>query len=840
MRTPEKSLSPPGWRSVQDGLSRARLSFASASLPVRIMVVLGLFLAVPVLAIVISLGLVFHWAYALVLMIYAGYAVWTGRRTVLASLSVAASGMAVVYGAVGTGSRPLYVLALLLVLPPAVAAAAHAGSLGRWFVPCRTVAWTLGWALPIGLLMFRLLQHGEQLTGPAFAWLIALVVLGWRTAKSWQDGRQYGREQARGGALAAPHTTWPPPRVPRGGLGSPGGPAEHLGRHPNGNGRVGLAAEAVRAAQPGDGSRQAGADLARDRQAVEQPEITVDEAMAELDSMVGLTAVKDQIRSIAASIEAARRRALAGHSTDKPMQHFVFLGPPGTGKTAVARIIAKIFYAFGLLDTPAVVEAQRSDLVGEYLGATAIKTNELIDSAHGGMLFIDEAYSLVNEGDGQGDRFGNEAVQVLLKRAEDDRDDVIIVLAGYERQMENFLATNPGLTSRFAIRVKFPGYTPAELLALADLALERRGELLDPDARPVLWRMFEEVGRRRLADELGNGRFVRSLLEKSGQARDVRIMGAATEPTSADLVTLRGADLEHAYNDLTTRYRGYGETPTLESALAELDALVGLEPVKRQVREITAQLRVARLRDAQGLASQPPARHFVFSGPPGTGKTTVARILGRIFAALGLLVRPSVVEAHRADLVGEHLGSTAIKTNKLVDSALGAVLFIDEAYSLYNDGYSGGDAFGSEAVATLLKRAEDDRDRLVIVLAGYTDDMDRFLRSNPGLASRFGVRITFPSYTPGELASIAARIAEQAGDIFDAESLPVLEQIFSQACDKGKIDELGNGRFARSLFERACAARDVRVAHLGERASAEDLTTVAAEDLLTAYRGLSG
>jgi Mrp family chromosome partitioning ATPase len=132
-------------------------------------------------------------------------------------------------------------------------------------------------------------------------------------------------------------------------------------------------------------------------------------------------------------------------------------------------------------------------------------------------------------------------------------------------------------------------------------------------------------------------------------------MGGPADPTSADLVTLQGADLEQAYSELTTRYRGYGETPTLESALAELDALVGLEPVKRQVREIAAQLRVARLRDAHGLASQPPARHFVFTGPPGTGKTTVARILGRIFAALGLLVRPSVVEAHRADLVGEHL-----------------------------------------------------------------------------------------------------------------------------------------------------------------------------------------
>jgi SpoVK/Ycf46/Vps4 family AAA+-type ATPase len=562
--------------------------------------------------------------------------------------------------------------------------------------------------------------------------------------------------------------------------------------------------------------------------------------MGELTSMIGLTAVKDQIRSITASVEAARRRAIAGHGAEKPMQHFVFLGPPGTGKTAVARIVAKIFYAFGLLDTPAVVEAQRADLVGEYLGATAIKTNELIDSALGGVLLIDEAYSLVNEADGQGDRFGNEAVQALLKRAEDDRENLIIILAGYERQMESFLSSNPGLNSRFSLRVKFPSYSPAELMALTEQAVLDKGELLDPDARPVLRQIFEEIGRRRLADELGNGRFVRSLLARAGQQRDVRVMAGQAEPTSAELITLRAEDLKLAYTELTTRFRGYTDTPTVEGALAQLDALVGLEPVKRQVHEIVAQLQVARLRDRQGLANQPPSRHFVFTGPPGTGKTTVARIIGRVFAALGLLVRPEVIEAHRADLVGEHLGSTAIKTSKLIDSAMGGVLFIDEAYALHNEAYSGGDAFGSEALATLLKRAEDDRERLVVVLAGYTGDMDRMLRSNPGLASRFSTRIAFPSYSAAQLSQIAQVIAAQAGDVFDNEALPVLDSIFVQVAEDGRIDALGNGRFVRSLYERACASRDVRVSLHGEQATAADLTTVLAADLLTAYRELAG
>jgi SpoVK/Ycf46/Vps4 family AAA+-type ATPase len=733
---------------------------------------------------------------------------------VLASVGVGIWGLAAVSVAAAKFQRGSDAVPLLLI-PVAAVLAAHARPLARAFVPCRTVALVLAWSLPPALFTWWLDRRQPVITY-LIAWGLAVIVLGWRLGKAWQVARADTRQRARAGSYGTAAQ-------------APGGRTGHLADQARGV----RAAEGVRGQVTAVGPRD------RVPASQELPAITVEQAMAELDAMIGLEPVKNQIRQLTASVEAARRRAEAGYQTEKPMQHFVFLGPPGTGKTSVARIIAKIYYAFGLLDSPAVLEAQRADLVGEYLGATAIKTNELIDAALGGVLFIDEAYSLVNEGEGHGDRFGNEAVQALLKRAEDERENLIVVLAGYQRQMEDFLASNPGLNSRFAMRIRFGGYSPAELMALAQAALAQRGESLDGEAVRELTRMTEDVGRRRIIDELGNGRFVRNLLEKAGQARDVRVMTRGPEPAASELMTLRAEDLERAFGELTSRFRGYAEAPTLENALAELDELIGLEPVKRQVHEIAAQLRVARLRDRQGLASQPPARHFVFTGPPGTGKTTVARILGRIFAALGLLVRPEVVEAHRADLVGEHLGSTAIKTGKLIDSALGGVLFIDEAYSLYNPGYSGGDAYGSEAVATLLKRAEDDRDRLVIVLAGYPVDMDRFLRSNPGLASRFSVRISFPSYSPGELAQIMTVIAEQAGDSFDPDALPVLERIFTDACDRGHIDELGNGRFARSLFERACAARDLRVADLGETASAADLTTVTAADITAAVGGLT-
>ena len=336
------------------------------------------------------------------------------------------------------------------------------------------------------------------------AWGLAVIVLGWRLGKAWQGTRADTRQQARAASYGS------------------------AGQAPGG--RAGQAADQGRAVRAAEGLRgQVAAAGPRDRVAASQelPAITVEQAMAELDPMIGLEPVKDQIRQLTASVEAARRRLAAGYQTEKPMQHFVFLGPPGTGKTSVARIIAKIYYAFGLLDSPTVVEAQRADLVGEYLGATAIKTNDLIDSAIGGVLFIDEAYSLVNDGEGHGDRFGNEAVQALLKRAEDDRDNLIVILAGYQRQMEEFLASNPGLNSRFPMRVRFGGYSPGELMALAQTALAQRGESLDGEALRGLARMMEDVGRRRLADELGNGRFVRNLLEKAGQARDVRVMSGA-------------------------------------------------------------------------------------------------------------------------------------------------------------------------------------------------------------------------------------------------------------------------------------------------------------------------
>ncbi|MFJ3585741.1 AAA family ATPase [Streptomyces sp. NPDC090127] len=273
----------------------------------------------------------------------------------------------------------------------------------------------------------------------------------------------------------------------------------------------------------------------------------------------------------------------------------------------------------------------------------------------------------------------------------------------------------------------------------------------------------------------------------------------------------------------------------LAEALAELERMVGMDPVKRQVKALSAQLEMARLRAGEGLPVQPPKRHFVFSGPSGTGKTTVARILGRVFYALGLLGGDHLVEAQRADMVGEFLGQTAVKANELIDSAIGGVLFVDEAYSLSNTGYSKGDAYGDEALQVLLKRAEDNRDHLVVILAGYPEGMDRLLATNPGLSSRFTTRVDFPSYRPLELTAIGEVLAATNRDRWDEEALDELRSISGHVVEQGWIDELGNGRFLRTLYEKSCAYRDLRLAGYPGTPTRDDLATLRLADLMQAY-----
>jgi SpoVK/Ycf46/Vps4 family AAA+-type ATPase len=265
----------------------------------------------------------------------------------------------------------------------------------------------------------------------------------------------------------------------------------------------------------------------------------------------------------------------------------------------------------------------------------------------------------------------------------------------------------------------------------------------------------------------------------------------------------------------------------LTEALVRLDALIGLQQVKHEIRTLTNFLRMQQQRREAGLPTTTLSLHLVFGGNPGTGKTTVARIVGQIYGAMGVLRQGHLIETDRSGLVAEYAGQTGPKTNKKIDEALDGVLFIDEAYSLVAE--SGDDPYGREAVQALLKRMEDNRERLVVVLAGYPQDMERLLKSNPGLSSRFNTKLTFEDYTPGELGRIFGKLCESNHYVVPAATQVRLLLGF-QWLHAHRDEHFGNGRLVRNLFESSIRRLANRIAGVTPL-SKELLTTLHESDV---------
>ncbi|WP_205323871.1 AAA family ATPase [Glycomyces sp. YM15] len=300
--------------------------------------------------------------------------------------------------------------------------------------------------------------------------------------------------------------------------------------------------------------------------------------------------------------------------------------------------------------------------------------------------------------------------------------------------------------------------------------------------------------------------------------------------------------------DIAPEWTGNDQEAHLRRAARRLDEMIGLEPVKQQINMLEAQYRMAALKKERGLRAASRPQHFVFTGPPGTGKTTVARIVGELLAGLGLLEHGKVVETQRGDLVGQHLGHTAQKTREKIEEAVGGVLFIDEAYSLAQEGIQGGDAFGDEALQEILTAAENRRDELVIVLAGYPDEIHQLLGTNPGLRSRFPTVVEFPSYSAPELLEIAHLVLDADGERLSREAAEALLELLETVVASGAIDPLGNARFAREVCRKAAARRDLRLIEAHNEPhepspstlTSDQLTTIEESDAVGAFRELAG
>jgi SpoVK/Ycf46/Vps4 family AAA+-type ATPase len=554
---------------------------------------------------------------------------------------------------------------------------------------------------------------------------------------------------------------------------------------------------------------------------------SVEDVMKNLDSLIGLETIKEKVKEYSDYLKFITIRKEKGfEDEDKINLHAVFKGNPGTGKTTVARMLGKIYKDLGLLKKGHIHEVDRADLVAEFIGQTAPKTKEAIKKAKDGILFIDEAYSLARKDDDSKD-FGKEAIEIILKEMSDNKDFAVIV-AGYPSEMDTFIESNPGLKSRFNMYYDFPDYVPQELIEIANYSADQRGVELSEGAKELLYKHLVEAYRERTRF-FGNARLVNSIIDESKMNLGLRVMkhDNPDDLTKDKLSVVEKMDIEKVFHAQgLLRADIPVDEDLLKESMNKLKNMIGLDEVKQEVEEL---IKLVRFYKETGKdVRESFSLHSVFLGNPGTGKTTVARILAQIYKGLGILERGHLVECDRQSLVGQYIGQTAIKTAALVEKAMGGVLFIDEAYSLTE---GGGSDYGKEAIETLLKRMEDKRGEFIVIAAGYTHNMNQFMESNPGLKSRFDRVFTFADFEIEELFSIAVNQLAENNVKPDAKAKKRLKEYITYLY-KNKDKYFGNGRAVRRVIEEAIRNQHLRLSEIPyDKRTEKMVATLTLEDI---------
>jgi len=517
----------------------------------------------------------------------------------------------------------------------------------------------------------------------------------------------------------------------------------------------------------------------------------------EIESLIGLEDIKRRVKQLADFHHYQLIRREEGWVLqDQPELHLVLMGNPGTGKTTLARLIARLYRELGLLDVGHMVEVDRSQLVGGYVGQTEQRTMEAIQRALGGVLFIDEAYSLKRE-DASGSDYGQVVIDTMVAAMTSGEyaGKFVVILAGYPEEMRSFLHANPGLRSRFPESGYFtlPNYSEEELIAIAEQVAQRNDFSLLPETKIAL---RQQIERAKVDETFGNARTIKNMILDAIFAKGQRVK--EKEKLSID--------------DFTILYPEDVLQPDQQKMDSEdteqLEEMVGLTELKTEIKKVAAFLSIQRRRMDMGLPAMPIELHALFVGNAGTGKSTVARYYASILRETGYLKRGHLVTVSRADLVAGYVGQTAIQTKRVIRDALGGVLFIDEAYSLLS---SSENDFGQEAINTLVDEMTRHQENLVVILAGYPAEMQHLIASNPGLASRFKKLFLFPDYSTEELLAILELSLRHAQYQLAQGVREKVEEGLRGQQESGFLS--GNARAIKNLVQEAIQNQALRLAN---------------------------
>ncbi len=523
---------------------------------------------------------------------------------------------------------------------------------------------------------------------------------------------------------------------------------------------------------------------------------------AYFEGMIGMDSVKEQLNKIYQTVkmQILRDQILVerGEKTQENEKgyNFILLGNPGTGKTTIARIIAKILYDIQIRTSDSFIEIERSGVVSDHVGGTEKRMREILDKVNGGTLFIDEAYALYKE-DSDND-FGQEAIDVLMKDMEDHRNSYSVIMAGYREPMLHMIRhANSGFSSRFSYVIELPDYSEEALTEIAHTHIKKQHFEVEEGVDAAIKKC---IAHDKLDDTFGNARYVRELVHRAIENQSQRLHESGGYKPE-DLFRLKPEDF----------WQGIREEEGIEKYLAELNSLIGLSAVKTEVESLINLIMVQNEMERRGLniSNDLGTLHMAFKGNPGTGKTTVARIIGKLYASLGVLKRGDVfVECNRTDLVGRYQGHTASNVKKVIESAMGGILFVDEAYSLVQ---GDGDSFGREAVDALVAEIENNRQNLMIIFAGYSQDMDEFFKNNQGLRSRVPKDLIFEDYNLDELCKIANGMLGRKKLVLTADAE---QELRARILKESLQMDFGNARGVRNIVESIWRKQNVRIAGL--------------------------